>query len=112
MESVSMRVDEQGRLIICGDLYRGNAIVLINYLRNFQEDAPKNLEVDLSQLDISDGTPMALLLNELRSLRKSLDSLVLIGAPQMLGHNLYRANLLEGPESIELREMREDEAYG
>lgn len=112
MESISMRVDKQGRLFIGGDLYFGNAVVLFRYLQRFESAPDQALVIDLYELDIFDGKSLAMLVRELRGLRRKVASLVLVGAPQMLGHNLYRINLLSGAQAIELEEMREDEAYG
>ena len=68
--------------------------------------------LDLHGLDIEDGVALATCINSLRELRARTSGLVLRGAPQMLGHNLYRTGMLEGPRAVELIEMRLDEPSG
>ena len=105
-----MRQTDPGGLVIRGDLTRGNVVMLVRYLRKLNSGA--DLALDLSGLEIEDVEPLVLMVNLLRELRERVQRLTVKGAPQLLGHNLYRANLLAGPRAIELIETREDQAYG
>jgi anti-anti-sigma regulatory factor len=69
----------------------------------------QQLLLDLRQLDIEGGEVLAELVDGLRRLRKSVASLTLAGAPQILCHNLYRVGALDGSGRIELIDMRQDE---
>jgi ABC-type transporter Mla MlaB component len=111
-ESLSMRQTAPDLLIVSGELNRANISLLIRYLRNL--NLPKNgtLALQLDALEISQGAALASFVSILRELRTDNRSLTLVGAPQLLGHNLYRANLLNGKHAIALINMREDEAYG
>ena len=111
-ESLSMRQTASDRLVISGELNRANISLLIHYLRNLK--LPKNgaLALQLDALEIGQGAALASFVSILRELRTDNRSLILIGAPQLLGHNLFRANLLSGEHAIALIEMREDEPYG
>ena len=52
------------------------------------------------------------MVNALRALRRRCRRLVLVHAPQILAHNLYRVGMLDGEDAVELEAMREDEPYG
>ena len=73
-------------------------------------EADRPITLDLFGLDIEDGVALTTCLNVLRDLRSRTGGLVIRGAPQMLGHNLYRAGLLGEVNGIELMETRLDEA--
>ena len=101
-----------GTIFLEGELRESNAHELEKLLREFATEKGSVIRLDLSGLDIDDGTGLAAAINTLRRLRDRSSKLVLAGAPQMLCHNLYRVGLLEGRRSIELIDMREDEPSG
>jgi len=67
--------------------------------------------VDLSELDVVDGPALARAASALRSLARRTP-LLIVGAPQILAHTLYRVGALEGPHAIRLSDTREEEPYG
>jgi anti-anti-sigma regulatory factor len=69
----------------------------------------QQLVMDLGQLEIEGGEVLTELVDGLRRLRKTVASLTLTGAPQMLCHNLYRVGALAGSDRIGLIDMRQDE---
>jgi len=68
--------------------------------------------LEMSGLDIEDGVALVTAINALRLLRDRSSTLILSGAPQILGHNLYRVGMLDGSAAVELVEMRLDEPSG
>jgi hypothetical protein len=68
--------------------------------------------LDFSALDIEDGVSLAVAINSLRLICSRSSKLLIRGAPQMLGHNLYRTGMLGACGQIELVEMRLDEPAG
>lgn len=74
--------------------------------------APGRCTLDLSRLDIEDAAAAVSAVNGVRGLLARTGRLVILGAPQVLGHNLYRVGLLGEGSTVELVDMREDEAYG
>jgi anti-anti-sigma regulatory factor len=94
-----------------GELSEVNIAGFERQLRSIASSTEQTVTLDLSELDIDDGIAVATVVNELRELRARSARLVLVGAPQILGHNLYRVGLLEGKHSIELIDMRSDEPY-
>lgn len=94
-------------LILRGELSRSNAPALQEWL----QDLPSIAKLELAEFDIEDGVAATYAVNAVRLLRSRVSLLQIVGAPQVLAHNLYRTGLLaEG--GIELKQMREDEAYG
>lgn len=100
-------------VMIAGDLSEANALEFERRI-NALKFAPgsSSITLNLHDLDIEDGMALATLVNAIRRLRARAMRLVLIGAPQMLGHNLYRVGLLGADRTIELVEMRQDEPAG
>jgi hypothetical protein len=97
----------EGFLALSGELNRSNSPELLLWLRSM----PAISRLDLSELDIDDGVAATYAVNIVRLLRSRVSRLRIDFAPQVLGHNLYRTGvLLDG--GVELRDMREDEAYG
>jgi anti-anti-sigma regulatory factor len=94
-----------------GEVSRSNVGEFERRLRSVQVGRGE-VTLDLSGLDIEDSFAAAAAINCLRDLCKRAGGLVLVGAPQMLGHNLYRAGLLSGPCAIKLVDMRQDEPAG
>lgn len=110
-DSLSMRQTRPDQLVIAGELNTVNIGLLVRYLRNLRLAPQGDLTLLLDGLDASHGASLALFISLLRELRLHQRSLTLVGAPQVLGHNLYRANLLVGTHAIQLVGMREDEPY-
>lgn len=96
-----------GVITIEGDLTADNADQFARDLLALVADTSGEIRLDLHGLDIDDGAAIAVAVNALRQLSARAAKLVLIAAPQMLCHNLYRVGLLDG--RIELVDMREDE---
>ena len=71
-----------------------------------------DMTLDLSGLDLVDGFSIAIAINAVRELQRHADKVILIAAPQILCHNLYRVGMLESNDRLELIAMREDEPYG
>jgi|SRR5689334_2760752 len=94
-----------------GDLTASNAEAFAGCLLALDPDARGEIRLDLRALDIDDGAALAVAVNVLRQLCERTAKLILIGAPQMLCHNLYRIGLLGG-NHLELVDMRQDEPAG
>ena len=107
---------ENKRMSIEGELTEANAQEFERRLQAFGAKAMRRESteriLEISRLDIEDGVALATSINALRALRARSRRLVLRGAPQMLGHNLYRTGMLDGSAAIELVDMRLDEANG
>ena len=102
------------RWIVEGELTSANVAQFDRELNGLEPEA-STIELDLSALDITegaDGAALTVLVGSLRRLSTRLSRLVLIGAPQILGHNLYRIGALMDGGAIELVDMRLDEPYG
>ena len=69
------------------------------------------LLLDVNDVEILSGTAMALLITVIRRLLLHHHKLVLISAPQMLAHTLYKTNMLREC-NIELITPREDSGIG
>lgn len=67
--------------------------------------------LDLADLDLEDGVAVAHLVTGLRALRARCDRLVLVDAPQMLAHTLYKVGALSDP-GLALVTPRQDEGMG
>lgn len=65
----------------------------------------------LVDLDLEDGVAVAHLVTALRALRARSARLVLVQAPQMLAHTLYKVGALADPGLV-LVEPRQDEGLG
>jgi ABC-type transporter Mla MlaB component len=101
--------EDDDAIAVVGDLNESNASAFAAQARELPAEAGKPLTLNLRGLEIADAISVAICVNVLRELRARVGSLVLQGAPQMLGHNLYRVGMLEGPRAIELLDMRLDE---
>jgi anti-anti-sigma regulatory factor len=99
-------------LRISGDLTESNASEFERQMQAINDEQRGAVTLDMSELDIEDGPALVTTINALRALRARSRRLVLRGAPQMLGHNLYRTGMLDGSAAIELVDMRLDEANG
>lgn len=103
---------DKNSILVEGDLREQNASDFESRVRTLVVEPGGSLILDLRGLDIEDGVALATCINSLRELRARTSGLVLRGAPQMLGHNLYRTGMLEGPGAVELIDMRLDEPSG
>jgi anti-anti-sigma regulatory factor len=101
----------ESAIIIEGDLTANNADEFAHGLLTLNPDARGDITLDLRGLDIDDGAAIAVAVNAIRQLGARTSKLILIGAPQMLCHNLYRIGLLGGGH-LELVDMRQDEPAG
>jgi anti-anti-sigma factor len=106
----NLKVTEYGgTLVVEGDLEADSAGQFESLIAGVETRPTAEVVLDLSGLDIDDGFALATVVNSLRGLRRRAGRLILRGAPQILGHNLYRAGLLG---EIELVDMRKDEPGG
>ena len=109
---VSFSGQTEGVTLVAGDLTEENASSFLSQVRSLVLGPDGSVILDLRELDIEDGVALAACINSLRELRTRVNKLVLRGASQMLGHNLYRTGMLDGPSAIELVDMRLDEPSG
>jgi hypothetical protein len=104
------------RMSIEGDLTEANATEFEKRMHEFGAkavgDEMTERILEMSRLDIEDGVALVTALNSLRQLRARSSALVVSGAPQILGHNLYRAGMLDGSAAVGLVDMRLDEPSG
>jgi anti-anti-sigma regulatory factor len=103
---------DQNSILVEGDLKEENASDFESRVRTLIVEPGTSVILDFRGLDIEDGVALATCINSLRELRARASGLVLRGAPQMLGHNLYRIGMLEGPGAVEMVDMRLDESSG
>ncbi len=94
-----------------GELNQANAAVFEQQIAALEIN-PDGVALDLIEFDVGDGIAIATAINAIRHLLKRTKKVKLIGAPQILCHNIYRVGLLETGTHIELVAMREDEPYG
>ncbi|HST21142.1 MAG TPA: STAS domain-containing protein [Blastocatellia bacterium] len=94
-----------------GELTEANAEEFERQMNELVREPGEKITLDLYGLDIEDGIALATFINSLRGLLALNARLVLKGAPQMLGHNLYRVGLLDS-DAITLIDMRLDEPSG
>ena len=99
-------------IIVEGILARTTAGSLDGLLANLWGKTPGPAALDLMDLEIEDAEGIVALLDLIRARRGGGFALTLIGAPQLLGHNLYRMGLLDCPNPIRLVDMRQDEPAG
>ena len=84
-----------------GDIDRCNVDAFCSALKKL----PQGGILDMGELDIEDGVSMASIVSALRLLRP----LVLVEAPQMLAHTLYKTHMLS--TGITLVRPREDDDF-
>jgi anti-anti-sigma regulatory factor len=82
------------------------AIVLKHDVRVLA-DGDERIQLDLSDLELDDGSAVAETVNAIRELLE-LAPVLVSNAPQMLAHTLYKVGLLEGGR-LTLHEPRADE---
>ncbi|MGA9768525.1 MAG: STAS domain-containing protein [Blastocatellia bacterium] len=95
-------------MMIEGELTEANAEEFARRMNELVQKPQCEITLDLYGLDIEDGVALATFINWLRA---RVARIVLKGAPQMLGHNLYRVGLLDS-DHIVLIDMRLDEPSG
>lgn len=103
-------IDAQA-IVIEGELTEANAEEFERQMNELVREPGQKITLDLYGLDIEDGIALATVINSLRRLCARKARLTLKGAPQMLGHNLYRVGLLDD-NAIKLVDMRLDEPSG
>lgn len=102
---------QAGVLVLAGELQADDASKLEQWFHLLElHETPQRL--DLTGLDIVDGVAATHMLNIVRLTLNRCGQVTLVGSPQSLAHNLYRAGLLFDGCAITLIDMREDEAYG
>ncbi|MDH5784812.1 MAG: hypothetical protein OEZ16_04290 [Chromatiales bacterium] len=102
---------EAGVLTLSGELKGEDASRLEQWFHQLElHETPQRME--LSELEIADGVAATHMLNIVRFILNRCGAATLIGSPQSLAHNLYRAGLLYEGCAITLIDMREDEVYG
>ena len=104
--------DDEESVSLVGDLNEQNADTFSADAAKLGVGARGSITLNLCSFDVDDGVALATCINVLRELRGRVNKLVLRGAPQILGHNLYRVGMLDGSSAIELVEMRLDEPSG
>ena len=102
---------EAGVLLLSGELHGDDAAKLEQWFHLLElHETPQQME--LAELDIADGVAATHMLNIVRLILNRCGTATLVGSPQSLAHNLYRAGLLYPGCAINLVGMREDEPYG
>ena len=104
--------DSEGATLIVGDLREQNASDFEQLVRTLVVEPGDSVVLDLHRFDIEDGVALATCINSIRELGTRTSRILLRGAPQMLGHNLYRTGMLGGSGAVELIDMRLDEPSG
>jgi len=107
-----IKVDENNRIFVEGELSEENAVEFEADFRALPLESAGTIILDMSAFDIADGIGIATAINMLRYLLERGEKLIIIAAPQLLAHNLYRVGMLEANSRIALLAMREEEPYG
>lgn len=112
LADLSVTVKKQaGGIVLCGELAARDAEKLEQWFHLLElHETPQRME--LAELDITDGVAATHMLNIVRLILNRCGTATLVGSPQLLAHNLYRAGLLFEGCPIQLVDMREDEPYG
>jgi anti-anti-sigma regulatory factor len=112
LAALSISATKQGgALHLSGELQGDDASKLEQWFHLLElHETPQRLE--LAELDIADGVAATHMLNIVRLVLNRCGHATLVGSPQSLAHNLYRAGLLYEGCAITLIDMREDETYG
>jgi anti-anti-sigma regulatory factor len=101
-----------GVIAIEGELNEENAAEFEQALAEVTVESGSEMVLLMSAFEVADGVALATAINALRRLLRRAGRLKIIGAPQMLGHNLYRLGMLDAGDRIELIAMRVEEPYG
>lgn len=100
---------ERDGMAVSGEVAGPEALALAAALGALPPGSERVL--DLADLDLEDGVAVAHLVTGLRALRARCDRLVLVAAPQMLAHTLYKVGALSDPGLV-LVAPRQDEGMG
>ena len=111
MQPIISFFPQQNRLVISGEL-SGDHIAVFTQRLQQQPVLDRELSIEMHEFDVLDGVATTAAVDAVRALLARCTRLVLIGAPQVLAHNLYRVGMLEQGSDLQLRDTREDEAYG
>jgi hypothetical protein len=103
---------QDGVIVVEGALNQRNAEAFQSALESLNLEPNGEIVLAMFGFDVDDGIGVVTAINALRDLLKRASKLKLIGAPQILCHNLYRVGMLELGHAVELIDMREDEPYG
>lgn len=103
---------QDGVIVVEGELNHRNAEVFQSALDSLNIEPNGEIVFVMFGFDVDDGIAVVTAINALRDLLKRVSKVKLIGAPQILCHNIYRVGMLETGNDIELIDMREDEPYG
>lgn len=98
-------------LSFCGELDAAGLETLGHELMQMIPSAGGRLQLDLLQLDLLDTGSVLGMHKLLRSLANRFRPLIILHAPQILAHTLYRAGDLQRP-GLSLVEPRQEEPYG
>lgn len=101
-------LSSESGVAIAGELDAGNLPALSVEVHAL-EVAGDSFELDLSELDLLDGTAILGMVDIVRFLGERTIMLTIHGAPQLLAHTLYRADRLD---NVHLSAPREEEPYG
>jgi ABC-type transporter Mla MlaB component len=96
----------EDRLILSGVLQAGELAEQRRELERVSSEGP--LEIEMGGLDIEDGASMSFLASWIKRLLRRNTEVAVIGAPQLLIHNLYRIGY-HPHAGLHVREMRRDE---
>ena len=107
-----IRQDESHLIYLEGELSEQNAAEFDEAFRRLSVSPNGTTTLNMASLDITDGVSVATVLNAIRNLLERTEKVIIIAAPQMLAHNLYRVGMLAADSRIELVDMREEEPYG
>jgi anti-anti-sigma regulatory factor len=107
-----IRQDESHLISIEGELCEENAAEVDEAFRSVSVASNGTTVLNMSAFDVMDGVGVTTVINAIRSLLERTQKIMIIAAPQMLAHNLYRVGMLAANSRIELVDMREDEPYG
>ena len=112
-EGITVRPGEApGTVVVEGGLHKANAALFAERLAALTGTTPALLTLELRDLEVIDGVSLAAMVNAIRTLSAKGHRVRLVGAPQLLGHNLYRVGMLAGTHAVELVNTREEEPYG
>jgi len=107
-----VRQDESHLIYLEGELSEHNAVEVDESFRRLPVASNGTTVLNMSAFDVMDGVGVTTVINAIRSLLERTQKIMIIAAPQMLAHNLYRVGMLAANSRIELVDMREDEPYG
>jgi hypothetical protein len=111
-EILKIRQQSDGVIVVEGELNQRNVEAFQSALDGLTLMSGGEIVFVMFGFDVDDGIAVVTAINAFRELLKRVSRLKLIGAPQLLCHNIYRVGMLETGDAVELIDMREDEPYG